>query len=81
MLSTHLRLGLPSGPFPSGFPTKTLYTPLYSTIRATLWQTLLNLYLQLVKKVNLSLPITRTRTEGEDVCLHSFLTSVLDGDE
>ena len=24
ILSTHLRLGLPSGPFPSGFPTKTL---------------------------------------------------------
>ena len=27
-LSLHLRLGLPSGLFPSGFPTKTLYTPL-----------------------------------------------------
>ena len=25
ILSTHLRLGLPTGPFPSGFPTKTLY--------------------------------------------------------
>jgi hypothetical protein len=27
----YLRLGLPSGPFPSGFRTKTLYTPLLST--------------------------------------------------
>jgi len=27
ILSTHLRLGLPSGLYPSGFSTKTLYTP------------------------------------------------------
>ena len=27
ILSTHLCLGLPSGIFPSGLPTKTLYTP------------------------------------------------------
>ena len=27
-LSFHLRLGIPSGLFPSGFPTKILYTPI-----------------------------------------------------
>ena len=35
ILSYHLRLGLLSGLFPSGFPTKTLYTPLLYSIRAT----------------------------------------------
>ena len=35
-VSSHLRLGLPNGLFPSGFPTNTLCTPLSSPIRATL---------------------------------------------
>ena len=35
ILSTHQRLGLPSGLLPSDFPTKTLYTLLSSPIRAT----------------------------------------------
>jgi hypothetical protein len=35
ILSSHLRLSLPSGFFPSGFTTETLYTPLLSPIRAT----------------------------------------------
>jgi hypothetical protein len=35
VLCSHLRLGFPTGLFPSGFPTKTLYTPLSYPIRAT----------------------------------------------
>jgi hypothetical protein len=35
ILSSHLCLGLPSCLFPTGFPTKTLYTPLLSLIPAT----------------------------------------------
>ena len=35
ILSTHLHLGHPSGLLPSGFPTKTLYTPLSSPICTT----------------------------------------------
>ena len=35
ILSAHLRLGLPSGLLPSGFLTKTLYTPIASPICAT----------------------------------------------
>ena len=35
ILSTHLRLGLPNGLLPSGFLTKTIYTPLSTPIRAT----------------------------------------------
>jgi hypothetical protein len=34
-LSTHLRLGLPSGLLPSGMPTNILYAFLFSPIRAT----------------------------------------------
>jgi len=35
LISSHLRLGLTSGLFPSGFPYKPSYTPLLSPIRTT----------------------------------------------
>jgi len=35
IFAAHLRLGLPSGLFPSGLPTKTLYAPLLSSICAS----------------------------------------------
>ena len=35
ILSSHIRLGLPSGLFLLGFPTKTFYTPLLSPVSAT----------------------------------------------
>ena len=44
ILSSHLRLGLPSGLFPSGLPTKILYTPLFFPIRATCPTHLILLY-------------------------------------
>ena len=43
--SSHLRLGLPSGLFPSGFPTKTMYTTRLSPIRVTCPACLILLYL------------------------------------
>jgi len=45
MLSSHLRLSLPSGLFYSGFPTDTMYTPLLSTIRVTCPANLILLYM------------------------------------
>ena len=44
ILSSHLSLVLPSGLFPSGLPTTTLYTPLLSLIPATCPTHLILLY-------------------------------------
>ena len=45
ILSSHLCLGLLGGLFPSGFPTKTLYTPLLSPVCAICPSYLILLYL------------------------------------
>ena len=66
ILSTHLRLGFPSGLFPSGFPTKTLYTSLSSAIRATCPAHLILLHF-----------ITRTILGEEYKSLSSSLCSLL----
>ena len=54
ILSTHLRLGLPSGLFPSGFPTKTLYTPLWNIELKTSYNS---------KNVKVQVPMGRRRQE------------------
>ena len=65
ILSSHLRQGLPSCLFHSGFPNKPLYTPLLSSIRATCPALLILLDL-----------ITRTIFDAECRSLRSSLCSL-----
>jgi hypothetical protein len=45
LLSSHLRLALPNGLFPSGFPTNILYMPFHSPLRVTCPTQLILIYL------------------------------------
>jgi hypothetical protein len=76
MLSSHLRLGLPSGLFPSGFPTKTLYTPLPSPIHATC-----HTHLILLDSITRTILGKEYRPFSSSLCnfLHSLVTSSLLG--
>ena len=74
LLSSHLRLCLPNGLFPSGFPTKTWCTPLPSSIRATCHAHLI--HLDLITRIIFG---EQHRSLSSSLCsfLHSHVTSSL----
>ena len=76
ILSSHLCLGLPSGLIPSGFSTKTLYTPLFSHIHATR-----PAHLILLDLITWTILGGEYRSPSSSLCsfLHSFVTSSLLG--
>ena len=76
ILSSHLRLGLPNGLLPLGFPTKTLYTPLPSPICATC-----PVHLILLDFISRTILGEEYRSFSSSLCnfLHSPVTSSLLG--
>ena len=77
ILSSHLRLGLPSGLFPSGFPTVTLYTTLLSpTYAATFLAHLISLDFVIRKILGVQY---RSLSSSLSIFLHSPVISSLLG--
>jgi hypothetical protein len=76
ILPTHLRLGIPSGLYPSDFLTQVLYTPLLFPIRAT-WPA----HLILLDHITWTILGEQYRSLSSSVCsfLHSPVTSLLLG--
>jgi hypothetical protein len=74
LILSHLRLGLSSVVFLSGFPTKTLYTPLLPAVRATC-----PFHLILLDFVTRTIFIEEYRQLSSSLCsfLHSPVTSSL----
>ena len=76
ILNSNLRLHFPSGLFPPGFPTKTLYTTLLSPLRATcsIYFILVDLIIRIVFGVEY-----RSLSSSLCSCLHSPVSSSLLG--
>ena len=71
ILSSHLRLGLPSGLFPLGLHTKTLCTPILSPIRATCPTNFI--FLDLITRIIFGV-VYKTKSSSLCIFLHSPVT-------